>query len=592
MGDPTAGAGKATGPQYSSFEILSTVDDCLQRPTDPTKDPCRIQVNEVENGLTFELDRKLNTYQIANPDLPKVLKAYPGYRPPLSELLEYLAVKSEFTKVFGDEQNPTDIFKKVTIPIGGSSADKNRVVFNWLNVAANFISHGQINPKHDKMKTLQENTILVSAYTFADPVLGVLVERILRSLKDNSKLSADSRKRGEWLLGIYAARESFWTAMKPTMDKSQAISEQLKLRSVELMIFLFANHVLAEKGYDAFLYSDKVRNSAKLFHEVFTKIDPSYNAGKNYYFFMKDAASTLRKANIPQDHQNDFLQRIAFLENEYGKAGQKEMIDLLSTQLPEPAFREYLAIKYGDTPLRSEALAIILKNMTFTGGDGKKKFHFEMENTASQLKKWAAGKPLGERKDAIESILFLLKALFEKGGRIEVFWDKKIQSIDNFYSTGDFSIISFNKKALEDLIVWGRNAAKEQKIELFPETTPHVALRKWTFGTELGLGVAGLGVGTALAFAPIKDRNSQYFTQGGSFILGGSALGSAGGNLLSYKLNVTKNAWLFDVGGAVVGGVLAGVIYGLASPKPPALGGPGGGNTEPGQRFPVDGFGP
>lgn len=591
MGDPISGASKTLSPTYNQFEIVSTTDECLQRPTDPSKDPCKVKVTEVEKDLSFQLERKLNVFQVASGDLPAVLKAYPNYRAPLAELTEYFAVKAEFSKVFGDEQNPSDIFKKVTIPIGSSSADKNKVVFNWLNVAQNFITHGQLAPKHAKMKTLQESTIQVSAYTFADPVLGVLVEKILKGLKDNSKLSPESRKRTEWLLGIYAARETFWSTMKPAMEKSTAVSDQLKLRSVELMIFLFANHVLAEKGYDALLYSDQVKSSAKLFHDVFTKVDPTYNAGKNYYAFMKASASSLRKAAIPEEYKGEFLQRIAFLENEYEKASQKEMNDLLSAQLPEPAFREYLEIKYGDTPLRAEALEIILKNMTMSSGDGQqKKFLFSMETIASELKKWAAGKATEQRTEALEAILYLLKALFEKGGRLQVFWDKKVQEIDNFYTTGNFSIISFNKKALEDLIVWARNSAAEQKLVLPPENLPHVGLRKWTFGSELGIGVAGLGVGTALAFAPIKDKNSQYFTQGSSIILGSSALGAAGGNLLSYKLNVTKNAWLFDVGGAVVGGLIGGLIYGLATPPPPALGGPNGSN--PGQRFPVDGYGP
>jgi len=585
MGDPATKL-----PTYNIFEIRSTTAECLEAPADPAKDPCKIQAEEVESGLSISLERKNGSFQPASADAAKLLKVYPNYRAPAAELAEYLAVKAEFSKVFGDEQNPSDIFKKISIVFEGKEVpDKNRAIFNWFNITTNFISHGQLEPKHAKMKSLQETTIKVGAFAFADPVLGTMVEKVLKGLKDNSKLSSESRKRVEWLLGIYATREKFWAAMKPAMDKSQSVSDQLKPRSVDLLIVLFANHVLAEKGYASYLYSDEVKGAAKVYHDIFSKIDPNYNAAKNYYAFMRDSVSSLRSVDLPEAAKKELLLRIAFLENEYGKAAQKEMTDLLSAQPAESAFREYLEIKYGDTPARAGALKIILAGLTFKSGEEGPGHSFAMEKISRELHLWVDGKTGDQRKEALEAINHLLKALFEKDGKIEVFWDKQVQTTDNFYKTGNFSILSNNKKALEDLIVWARNAATEEKLKLSPDNTPHVALRKWTLGTELGIGVAGLGVGTALAFAPIKDQNGQYFTQGSSIILGSSALGAAGGNLLSYKLNVTKNAWLFDAGGALVGGLLGGLIYGLVTPPPPAF---GGGKTDPGQRFPVDGYGP
>lgn len=578
-------------PNYNIFEIRSTTAECLEAPADPAKDPCKIQAEEVESGLSISLERKNGTFQLASADTAKLLKVYPNYRAPAAELAEYLAVKAEFSKVFGDEQNPSDIFKKISIVFEGKEVpDKNRAIFNWFNITTNFISHGQLDPKHLKMKNLQETTIKVGAFAFADPVLGTMVEKVLKGLKDNSKLSSESRKRVEWLLGIYATREKFWAAMKPAMDKSQSVSDQLKPRSVDLLIVLFANHVLAEKGYASYLYSDEVKGAAKVYHDIFSKIDPSYNASKNYYAFMKDSVSSLRSVDLPEAAKKELLLRIAFLENEYGKAAQKEMIDLLAAQPAETAYREYLEIKYGDTPARAGALKVILSGLTLKTGEAGTSHSFAMDKISRELRLWVDGKTGDQRKEALEAINHLLKVLFEKDGKMEVFWDKQVQTTDNFYKTGNFSILSNNKKALEDLIVWARNAATEEKLRLSPDNTPHVALRKWSLGTEIGLGVAGLGAGAILAFAPIKDQNAQYFTQGGSIILGSSALGAAGGNLLSYKLNVTKNTWLFDVGGAVVGGLLGGLIYGLATPPPPAFG--GGNNGNPGQRFPVDGYGP
>ncbi|MCE9624148.1 MAG: hypothetical protein K8R69_01650 [Deltaproteobacteria bacterium] len=590
MGDPIP---TAKTPVYNSFDIKSASAECLQAPADPAKDPCKIQIDEVETGVSIVLDRKNGVFQAAPADAAKFTKTYPTFRVPGAELAEYLFAKSEFSKVFGDEQNPSEIFKKVTIVFGGNEvSDKTRAIFNWLNTTTNFITHGQLDPKHLKMKALQETTIRVGAYTFADPVLGVLVEKILKSLKDNPKLSSDSRNRVEWLLSIYATREKFWAALKPAMDKSVNVGDQLKGRSVELLTFLFANHILAEKGYNSFLYSDQVKEAAKTFHQVFTKVDPSYNAGKNYYAYMKSAVSELRTVNIPEAQKRELLLRIGFLESEYTKAAQKEMIDILSSQPDEQSYREYLKIKYGDTPLRAEALDIILKNTAIKAENGSLSFVLPMDKISKELKDWANGKSPEKRQEAITAILFLLKNLFEKDGKMEVFWDKKLQQTDNFYQTGNFTVMSYNKKALESLIVWARNSASDEKVTLPPEELPHTALRKWTFGSELGIGVAGLGVGTALAFAPIKDKNTQYFTQGGAFIIGSSALGSATGNFISYKTDATKNLWVYDVGGAIVGGLLGGLIYGLTTTKPPAFGGPGNPNDDPARRNPVDGYGP
>ncbi|MFO1463722.1 MAG: hypothetical protein U1F66_08080 [bacterium] len=571
-------------PIYKKFLITSGTNECLPPPPEASKDQCKIEVEEVDNSLTFTLERKGATYQVSSGDAAKVAKSYPSYNAPARELADFLLVKSEMFKNFGDKAAPSQIIDKVSIDFGGK--DKLDAIFNWLNILANFISHGQLDPKHAKMKELQTTTIGISVYTFADPVLGVSVEKMLRGLKDNTKLAQGTRNRVDWLLGILSAREKFWGAMKPAMDMSQKLSDTLKARSVAVLTFLFANHILAEKGYNDLLFSQEIKDAAKSFHDVLSKVDSSYNASKNFYAFIRGTMSELRKANIPADYKSDFLQRVSFVETEFEKAARQEMIDILSNQPAEQSFKEYLQIKYGDTPDRAAALEIILKNMTLKQGSSATTYSFSMDKISKELQAWVELKTPDKRDGALQAILHLLKTLFERDGKMEIFLDKKIQESDNFYTTGNFSIISSNKKALEDLIVWARTAAKNEKVPVSPDDLPHVGLRKWTLGTELGLGLAGIGAGTAITFAPIQDKKAQYYSQGSAFILGGSALGAAGGNLLSYKLNVHKNAWLFDVGGAVVGGLIGGLIWGLAA-KPPQPGYPG----DP-TRFPVDEYGP
>jgi len=572
-------------PIYKKFYITSQTSDCTSPPpTDTSKDQCKIEVEEVDQGLVFTLERKGTTYSVASADASRVAKSYPSYNAPNRELADFLLVKGEMYKTFGDKSAPNPIMDKVSIDFG--SKDKYDAIYNWLNILANFISHGQLDPKNAKMKEMQSTTIGIATYTFADPALGTSVETLLRGIKDNTKLASGSRSRVEWLLGILSARQKFWDAMKPAMDQSTKLSDTLKARSVAVLTFLFANYVLAEKGTNDLLFSQDIKDAAKSFHDLLSKVDPNYNASKNFYAFIKGTMPELRKANIPADIKNDYLQRISFVETEYEKAAQQEMVDILSSQPAEQSFREYFKIKYGDTPARAAALGIILKNMTVKTGSSGTSYSFAMDKASSELQTWANLQTDGKRNEALQAILYLLKELFERDGKMEVFQDKKIQSTDNFYKTGNFSIMSGNKKALEDLIVWTRSTAKSESVPLLPGETPHIALRKWSFGTELGVGLAGIGAGTALTFVPISDKKAQYYSQGSTFILGGSALGAAGGNLLSYKLNVTKNAWLFDAGGAVVGGLIAGLIWGFAA-KPP---GPGGSGT--GTRFPTDGYGP
>jgi len=157
-------------------------------------------------------------------------------------------------------------------------------------------------------------------------------------------------------------------------------------------------------------------------------------------------------------------------------------------------------------------------------------------------------------------------------------------------------VVGANKSALETLIFWARTEANTVQLSLPPDESPHTPIRKYTLLTELG--VVGVATGGYFAFGQLKNTDTRYYSQGGSVILGASALGSAGGNLLSYAVDANKkNVIWYDLGGALVGGVIGGLIYGFAvKPTPPGPGPMGGPpiitNPNPGTRNPVDPYGP
>jgi hypothetical protein len=179
---------------------------------------------------------------------------------------------------------------------------------------------------------------------------------------------------------------------------------------------------------------------------------------------------------------------------------------------------------------------------------------------------------------------------------MEVYWNGAYRTVDSFFKADNFEkgiLGGTNNRVLQDLIVWARSEAEKYDIELFPGRDPQPALRKWTLVGELG--VAGAGVGTF--FIPYQDPEARYYGRGASVILGSSALGAAAGNFLSYELKAGKNAWLYDLGGAIIGGLAGGLIYGFTSTRPDMADGPPGmmmppPGRDPGDRVDKTPFGP
>lgn len=571
-------------PVYTRFKIVGGDSAlCTQVATDPSKDPCKIDVFEATLGESFVLERSGSKYSVASADAKKVAQQFPSYSPPAKQLGEYLSVRSEFFKFLGDKANPAPIQKQIKLT-GGQPTEE--VIENWTNYVASFISHGSLNPNSEATKKFQEEAIGIITYMSVDPTLNTLVGKTLTALKDSPKLSAEAKKRAEWLLLVQSVREKIWQIEKPMMDKSQGLSDELKAKSAQIITFLLANHLMADKGYAGYLYSESVQKTAKNFDDVLSKIDSSYDSSKNYYAYMSSVMKSLKNFEIPAEYLADFRQRVNFVDAEYDKKGQQEMVTLLAAKPEETAYREYLKIKYGQGAYRSLALDIFLKNMTVKSKPDAPVASFDMTKASAEIQTWVGSLPLTEQGKATEAVLALLKDLFERDSKIEIFWGKKIQSGDDFYSS--FAIMGSQKNSLEDLILWARRNAKKDPVAT-PET-PHVALRKWTLTTELGVGVTGFGV--AAAMIPMQYSDGKYYGQGASVILGGSGLGAALGNSLSYAFDVDKHSWAFDLVGALVGGAIAGTVYGFTVKPNPWDNGPMLPPPGPGTRYPVDPYGP
>lgn len=573
-------------PIHNFFTIQNRAGECIEPVLDPAQDPCKITVDEATTGSSFTLERKLGSFQVSGTDAGKVTKALPGYSIPSRMIADYLLVRGEFVKALGDEKNPSSLMDKIVIE-GADRDTKIRAVGDWTNVLSNFVALGQLDPKNSKMKELQINAIRKAFYSFADPTLGTTVEKTIKKLSEDPKLTPDTRKRLDWLLQIFAAREKFWALMKPKMDKSAQVSKELKARSTNFFVFLFANHILAENGFNTYLYAPEMKETAKVFNDILSKVDSEYDSSKNFYAFVASAMKDIKQFQLKPEYQKDFQIRAEFIQGQYEKTAQQEMTDLLAAQQPQDAFKEYLSIKYGDTPERKAVLDIIVRNMKVKNEGGKETYSFDMAKIDRDLRTWAGAKSGPEYNRSVAAVLHLLRTLFERGGKMEVFRDKKIQSVDTFYESGNFDMLSMNKKSLEDLIVWARSSAKTIDLNIQPDDKPHLALRKWTMVGELGVGAAGFGLFGG-SFAMAKDSQARYYSQGMGLGLGASGLCAAGGNLLAHKLDMNGKSWLFDAGGALLCGVAATSLYfGLTK----APNGPG--NPDPmGQRNPVDGYGP
>lgn len=571
-------------PVYTRFKIVGGDSAlCTQAAPDPSKDPCKIDVFEATLGESFVLERSGSKYTVASADAKKVSQQFPSYSPPARQLTEYLTVRSEFFKLLGDKANPAPIQKQIKLT-GGQATEE--VIENWTNYVASFISHGSLSPNSDATKKFQEEAIGIITYMSVDPTLNTLVGKTLTALKDSPKLSAEAKKRAEWLLVVQSVREKIWQIEKPMMDKSQGLSDELKAKSAQIITFLLANHLMAEKGYAGYLYSDSVQKTAKNFDDVLSKIDSNYDASQNYYSYMSSVMKNLKSFDIPSEYLADFRQRVNFVEAEYSKKGQQEMAVLLAAKPEEAAYREYLKIKYGQGAYRGAALDIFLKHMQVKSGPDAPSVSFDMAKASAEIQTWVGGLPITEQGLATESVLGILKDLFERNTKIEIFWGKKIQPADDFYNS--FPIMGSQKNALEDLILWARRNAKKNPITS-PET-PHVALRKWTLTAELGVGVTGFGV--AAAMIPMQYSDGKYYGQGASVILGGSGLGAALGNSLSYAFDVDKHSWVFDLVGGLVGGAIAGTVYGFTVKPNPWDNGPMIPPGGPGTKYPVDPYGP
>jgi hypothetical protein len=212
-----------------------------------------------------------------------------------------------------------------------------------------------------------------------------------------------------------------------------------------------------------------------------------------------------------------------------------------------------------------------------------------MASIETALRKWIKNLPEADKGGGLKSIAYILDQLFERGEKMDAFYGGKWKKVGSFFDSKNFGKGMFggnNNLILQDLITWARGETKKRRLPISPDANPHVHLRKWSLGTELGVGVLGLGT----FFIPYGDPDADLYTHGASAILMGSGFGAAAGNTLSYALDFNGDGIWFDIVGAVVGGLAGGLIYGLTTSKPEIMGGPP--MQDPGHRNPVDPYGP
>jgi hypothetical protein len=575
----------------ATFAFSSKASECLNPVSDPAlPDPCKIQITDEQDKTTFILDRQGENFAVSTTDAARVNKSYPGFKAPVKQLKEFIFLNKEFVGVFGTPDAPADIMNKVKV-FGSEEIAK------ILLTTTNFIANGEINPTQAGKKTQLEGAIQNFVSVFGDPVAGALVEKQLKSLQTNSQLSAEAKGRIEFLLAVNEVRNQYWQALKPEMEKSSDLEKKLKKSSRDVLIFLFANHILAESGFQRSLNGTVVQEAAQTHFEVLSKVDPDgYRPEDNYFVSILKATPQLRKANIPQTYQKEYLKRLGVLDSEYEKLAVQETLRLLPNFSEQQAFRSYFRVKYGDTPARREGVDILLKNLKVQAKkDGAPSFELPMAAVSEDYKKWVQGKPNGKQVEANSALLYLLTELFERSQNMEIYWGKKVQSVPNFYSNSNIPLMGTNKTYLEGLIKWSRNFAEDKGADFPPGQKPHVGLQKWWL---LGEGlVAASAFGTFGGLWALENTQEVYYARMGTLIGGSAALGAGIGNLVAYAADVDEHAWAFHLTGAAVFGTAAGLIYHFAAPQPNPFIPPGPDNPcTPGDngncnKFPVDPYG-
>jgi hypothetical protein len=364
-------------------------------------------------------------------------------------------------------------------------------------------------------------------------------------------------------------RKQLWEEIKPKMESSVELAGKLKGSTQKIIMFIFCPQVLADRGPKAGLFTDDVTDAAQKHHDILSAIDPNYSVDQNYYTYMATVLRNLKKKikfsdDTAKGSDQRINQAIGLMEGE----AKRETKRLLPYENNLKAFKVSLILKYGTSPYRETALRLLTDPITIKARGTDPSYVIPMATIDRGLRDWVASQPTpGQKRLATEAILYALDQTMERGEKMEAYWNGAYREVDSFFSSDNFGkglLGGNNNRVLQELIVWARSEAGEQNIELSEGQDPHTHLRKWTLLTELG--VAGIGVGTY--FIPYSNPQVGYYGRGGSVILGSSALGAAAGNFLSYEVKAGKSAWLYDVGGAILGGLAGGLIYGFTTTKP------------------------
>lgn len=553
-------------PVYLSFSFPGKAADCFNPPEAGKVDSCKVQMTDDKDKSSFVFERQGTNFKVSSADASKLNKAYPGFKTPASQLKDFILLNKEFIGVFGTFEAPSETMGKVKV----FSAEQ---IAKIIDTTTNFLANGEILASFSGKRTQLEGAIRNFVSVFGDEKAGQEFEKLLKAAQSNGNLSSEAKSRAEFFLTINEARKQYWQALSSEMARSEDLDKKIKSASRDVLNFLFANHILGEKGYEASLNGDTAKTAAKLHYQLVSKIDPNYKPENNYYAAVLGIIPTLRKASISKGYEKGYFERLDVMESEYKKLARLETVRILDENpdkySDQDGFRSYMRVRYGDTPIRREAIDVLLKHLKVkVMKDNSLNFDIPMATVSEDFKKWVKAKPADQQGEATTAVLYVLTELFERNGKMEIYWDKKVQNGPNLYYNSNIPMLGDNKTYLEKLIKWARGSAKETGADVPKGEKPHVGFRKYT---AIGEGVVGIaGFATFGGMMTMENTQDVYYGRMASVIGGGMGVGALLGNSISYAADVDEYDWLFDAGGSIVGGVLAGVLYGTLAPKPNA----------------------
>jgi hypothetical protein len=326
-------------PVQYKFVITSQTLECTEMPQPDAADKCQVAVYQDTQNISFHLIRQGKEFKVSPEDAERIQRTYPNYQPPAQKLKDFLEVSRDFYNQFGDRNASTSI-------VGGIRILSQGDVFDINDILINFIAHGSIEPKTPGEKMLQQVAVGNSVAAFADPTMGILLEKTLSRIRENTRLSPGARKRANWLEQVFEVRKQIWDEIKPKMESSIDLGARLKASTQKIIMFLFCPQILDDRGAKPGLFPEEVIDAAQKHHDILSQIDPLYSVDQNYYAYMAEVLRKVKEnVKINDDIIKGFDKRINLAIGSMQGEAKRETKRLLPYENPIKAFKISLILK-------------------------------------------------------------------------------------------------------------------------------------------------------------------------------------------------------------------------------------------------------